>query len=90
MIANDGNANALAKGWPSGGYPVTVISTGEEPQLEGPINPCDSVQSYPVNALAKTGAHGGTVSVTQAVLAPLHLFGANPLLFLARKIAYGR
>src|ERR1700760_3859535 len=34
MIANDGKANSLSKGWPYAGYHLTVFSTGEEQQLE--------------------------------------------------------
>ncbi|BDU18951.1 type 1 glutamine amidotransferase domain-containing protein [Dyella sp. GSA-30] len=62
MIANDGKANSLAKGWPYAGYRVTVFSTGEEQQLEGPAGLGGSVQFYPVNALAEAGAHVDTVA----------------------------
>jgi putative intracellular protease/amidase len=36
LIANDGKTNSLAAGWPHAGYRVTVFSTGEEQQIEGP------------------------------------------------------
>ena len=62
MIANDGKANSLAKGWPYAGYRVTVFSTGEEQQLEGPNGLGGLVQFYPVNALAEAGAHVDTVA----------------------------
>ncbi|QWT21570.1 type 1 glutamine amidotransferase domain-containing protein [Bacillus sp. NP157] len=62
MIANDGKANELARGWPYAGYRVTVFSTGEEQQLEGPQGLGGSVQFYPVNALAEAGAHVDTVA----------------------------
>ncbi|MRW87864.1 type 1 glutamine amidotransferase domain-containing protein [Pseudoduganella sp. FT26W] len=57
MAANDGKANALAAGWPYAGYRLTVFSTGEEQQLEGPSGLGGNVQFYPVNALAEAGAH---------------------------------
>jgi putative intracellular protease/amidase len=56
MIAGDGKANGLAKGWPYAGYRVTVFSTGEEQQLEGSNGLGGYVQFYPVNALAEAGA----------------------------------
>lgn len=62
MIANDGKANSLAQGWPYAGYRVTVFSTGEEQQLEGPNGLGGSVQFYPVNALAEAGAHVDTIA----------------------------
>lgn len=62
MIANDGKANALAKGWPYAGYHVTVFSTGEEQALEGPNGLGGNVQYYPVNALAEAGAHVESVA----------------------------
>lgn len=57
LIANDGKASALAKGWPYAGYKLTVFSTGEEQALEGPKGLGGNVQFYPVNALAEAGAH---------------------------------
>ncbi|MDN7791299.1 type 1 glutamine amidotransferase domain-containing protein [Burkholderia contaminans] len=62
MAANDGNANSLAAGWPYAGYRMTVFSTGEEQQLEGPHGLGGNVQFYPVNALAEAGAHVDTVA----------------------------
>jgi putative intracellular protease/amidase len=62
MIAGDGKANTLAKGWPYAGYRVTVFSTGEEQLLEGPAGLGGNVQFYPVNALAEAGAHVDTVA----------------------------
>jgi putative intracellular protease/amidase len=62
LVANDGKANALAKGWPYAGYRLTVFSTGEEQQLEGPNGLGGSVQFYPVNALAEAGAHVDTIA----------------------------
>lgn len=62
MAANDGKANSLAKGWPYAGYRVTVFSTGEEQQLEGPNGLGGNVQFYPVNALAEAGAHVDTLA----------------------------
>jgi putative intracellular protease/amidase len=62
MVANDGRANSLAKGWPYAGYRLTVFSTGEEQQLEGPNGLGGNVQFYPVNALAEAGAHVDTVA----------------------------
>jgi putative intracellular protease/amidase len=62
MIANDGKANSLAAGWPYAGYRMTVFSTGEEQQLEGPNGLGGNVQFYPVNALAESGAHVDTVA----------------------------
>ena len=62
LVANDGKANSLAQGWPYAGYRVTVFSTGEEQQLEGPHGLGGSVQFYPVNALAEAGAHVDTVA----------------------------
>jgi len=62
LIANDGKANSLAAGWPYAGYRVTVFSTGEEEQLEGPSGLGGNVQFYPVNALAEAGAHVDTVA----------------------------
>lgn len=62
MIAGDGKANGLAAGWPYAGYRVTVFSTGEEEQLEGPSGLGGNVQFYPVNALAEAGAHVDTVA----------------------------
>jgi putative intracellular protease/amidase len=62
MIANDGKANELAKGWPYAGYRVTVFSTGEEQQLEGPKGLGGNVQFYPVNALAEAGARVESVA----------------------------
>ncbi|WP_050475875.1 type 1 glutamine amidotransferase domain-containing protein [Herbaspirillum rhizosphaerae] len=62
MIANDGKANALAAGWPYAGYRLTVFSTGEEQQLEGPSGLGGNVQFYPVNALAEAGAHVDTLA----------------------------
>jgi putative intracellular protease/amidase len=58
MIAGDGKANSLAKGWPYAGYSMTVFSTGEEQLLENPKGPLyigGDVQFYPVNALAEAG-----------------------------------
>ncbi|KAK49311.1 thiamine biosynthesis protein ThiJ [Caballeronia jiangsuensis] len=62
MIANDGKANSFAAGWPYAGYRLTVFSTGEEQQLEGPNGLGGNVQFYPVNALAEAGAHADTVA----------------------------
>lgn len=62
MIAGDGKANSLAAGWPYTGYRLTVFSTGEEQQLEGPSGLGGNVQFYPVNALAEAGAHVDTVA----------------------------
>jgi len=62
MVVNDGKANSLAKDWPYAGYRVTVFSTGEEQQLEGPNGLGGLVQFYPVNALAEAGAHVDTVA----------------------------
>lgn len=62
MRANDGKANALAAGWPYAGYRLTVFSTGEEQQLEGPSGLGGNVEFYPVNALAEAGAHVDTVA----------------------------
>ena len=62
MIANDGKANSLAKGWPYAGYRLTIFSTGEEQALEGPNGLGGNVQFYPVNALAEAGAHVDTVA----------------------------
>ncbi|OUL89359.1 type 1 glutamine amidotransferase domain-containing protein [Paraburkholderia hospita] len=62
MIANDGKANSLAAGWPYAGYRMTVFSTGEEQQLEGPNGLGGNVQFYSVNALAEAGAHVDTVA----------------------------
>jgi putative intracellular protease/amidase len=62
LVANDGKANSLAKGWPYAGYRVTVFSTGEEQQLEGPNGLGGYVQFYPVNALAEAGAHVDSVA----------------------------
>jgi putative intracellular protease/amidase len=41
---------------------MTVFSTGEEQQLEGPNGLGGNVQFYPVNALAEAGAHVDTVA----------------------------
>ncbi len=62
MIAGDGKANGVAKGWPYAGYRVTVFSTGEEEQLEGPNGLGGYVQFYPVNALAEAGARVESVA----------------------------
>ena len=62
LIANDGKANSLAQNWPYTGYRVTIFSTGEERQLEGPNGLGGNVQFYPVNALAEAGAHVDTVA----------------------------
>jgi len=62
MIANDGKANSLSTGWPYAGYHLTVFSTGEEEQLEGPSGLGGYVQFYPVNALAEAGAHVESVA----------------------------
>lgn len=62
LIANDGKANSLAKGWTYAGYRVTVFSTGVEQQLEGPNGLGGNVQFYPVNALAEAGAHVDSVA----------------------------
>ncbi|MCA8042603.1 type 1 glutamine amidotransferase domain-containing protein [Burkholderia seminalis] len=62
MTANDGKANAFAAGWPYAGYRMTVFSTGEEQQLEGPNGLGGNVPFYPVNALAEAGAHVDTVA----------------------------
>ena len=62
LIANDGRANGLAKGWPYAGYRLTVFSTGEEQALEGANGLGGYVQFYPVNALAEAGAHVDTVA----------------------------
>ena len=62
MNANDGKANSLATDWPYAGYRLTVFSTGEEQQLEGPDGLGGNVQFYPVNALAQAGAHIDTVA----------------------------
>lgn len=65
MIADDGNANSLAKGWPYAGYRMTVFSTGEEQVLENPKGPLyigGNVQFYLVNALAEAGAHVDSVA----------------------------
>ncbi|CAM2159134.1 D-lactate dehydratase (plasmid) [Pararobbsia alpina] len=62
MIANDGKPNSFAKGWPYAGYHLTVFSTGEEEQLEGPNGLGGNVQFYPVNALAEAGAHVESVA----------------------------
>jgi putative intracellular protease/amidase len=62
LIAGDGKANSLAAGWPYAGYRVTIFSTGEEQQLEGPNGLGGNVQFYPVNALAEAGAHVDTVA----------------------------
>ena len=56
MVAGDGKANGLAKGWPYAGYRTTIFSTGEEEALEGPNGLGGYVQFYPVNALAEAGA----------------------------------
>lgn len=56
MIAGDGKASSLTKGWPYTGYRVTIFSTGEEQALEGPSGLGGNVQFYPVNALAEAGA----------------------------------
>lgn len=57
LVANDGKANSLADNWPYKGYRMTVFSTGEEQQLEGPNGLGGNVQFYPVNALAEAGGH---------------------------------
>jgi len=57
LIANDGKASSLAKGWPYAGYRMTVFSTGEEQYLEGAGALGGNVQFYPVNALAEARAH---------------------------------
>lgn len=62
MIAGDGKANGLAAGWPYAGYRLTVFSTGEEQQLEGPAGLGGNVQFYPVNALAEAGGRVETVA----------------------------
>jgi putative intracellular protease/amidase len=62
LVANDGKANSLSKGWPYAGYHLTVFSTGEEQQLEGPNGLGGYVQFYPVNALAEAGAHVESVA----------------------------
>lgn len=62
MVAGDGKANGLTKGWPYAGYRVTVFSTGEEQQLEGPNGLGGNVQFYPVNALAEAGARVESVA----------------------------
>jgi len=62
MIAGDGKANSLAKGWPYAGYRVTIFSTGEEQALEGPSGLGGNVQYYPVNALAEAGARVETIA----------------------------
>jgi putative intracellular protease/amidase len=56
MIAGDGKASSMTKGWPYAGYRVTIFSTGEEQALEGPNGLGGNVQFYPVNALAEAGA----------------------------------
>jgi len=56
MIAGDGKASSLTKGWPYAGYRATIFSTGEEQALEGPNGLGGYVQYYPVNALAEAGA----------------------------------
>lgn len=56
MIAGDGKASSMTKGWPYAGYRVTIFSTGEEQALEGPNGLVGNVQFYPVNALAEAGA----------------------------------
>ena len=56
MIAGDGKASSLTKGWPYAGYRVSIFSTGEEQALEGPNGLGGNVQFYPVNALAEAGA----------------------------------
>jgi putative intracellular protease/amidase len=62
MIANDGNANSLAAGWPYAGYHATIFSTGEEQALEGAGGLGGNVQFYPVNALAEAGARVETIA----------------------------
>jgi putative intracellular protease/amidase len=62
MIAGDGKANGLAKGWPYADYRVTIFSTGEEQALEGPSGLGGNVQYYPVNALAEAGARVETIA----------------------------
>jgi putative intracellular protease/amidase len=62
LIANDGKANGLAKGWPYAGYQVTIFSTGEEQAVEGPNGLGGYVQFYPVNALAEAGARVESVA----------------------------
>lgn len=62
LIAGDGKANSLAAKWPYAGYRLTVFSTGEEQQLEGPSGLGGHVQFYPVNALAEAGAHVDSVA----------------------------
>jgi putative intracellular protease/amidase len=62
LIANDGKANTLTQGWPYAGYRLTVFSTGEEQQIEGPKGLGGHVTFYPVAALAEAGAHVDTVA----------------------------
>ncbi len=62
LIDDNGTANGLAKDWPYAGYRLTVFSTGEEQQLEGPKGLGGYVQYYPVAALAEAGAHVDTVA----------------------------
>lgn len=57
MVAHDGKANSLAKGWPYAGYHVTVFSTSEEQYLENAGALGGNVQYYPAFALAEAGAH---------------------------------
>jgi putative intracellular protease/amidase len=56
MVAGDGKASSMTKGWPYAGYRVTIFSSGEEQALEGPNGLGGNVQFYPVNALAEAGA----------------------------------
>jgi len=56
LIAGDGKASSLARGWPYAGYRTTIFSTGEEQALEGANGLGGFVQFYPVNALAEAGA----------------------------------
>jgi putative intracellular protease/amidase len=62
MIAGDGKASSLTKGWPYAGYRATIFSTGEEQALEGPSGLGGYVQFYPVNALAEAGARVESVA----------------------------
>jgi putative intracellular protease/amidase len=62
LIVGDGSASSLAQNWPYAGYHVTVFSTGEEEQIEGPKGLGGNVLFYPVNALAEAGAHVESVA----------------------------
>src|SRR6202000_586032 len=62
MVAGDGKASSMTKGWPYADYRVTIFSTGEEQALEGPNGLGGNVQFYPVNPLAEGGARVETTA----------------------------